>query len=51
MVAALEAVFPDQVPEPSDSDREVWMKVGNIEVVRFLKAKAEEQDQTPFEDD
>ena len=33
----LEQVFPDQVPDPQMSDREVWQTVGSVKVVRHLR--------------
>lgn len=33
----LEQVFPDQVPDPQMSDREVWQSVGTVQVVRHLR--------------
>jgi hypothetical protein len=43
LLAALEKAFPDQVPNTTDSDRKIWTKVGNVEVVRFLKTQFEAQ--------
>lgn len=37
LLEALERRFPDQRPEPTDSDREIWMAVGRTHVVRFLR--------------
>lgn len=35
--------FPNTVPDISDSDREVWAKVGEQRVIRFLMRVFEEQ--------
>lgn len=35
--------FPNQVPDISDSDREVWCKVGEQRVISFLVRVFEEQ--------
>jgi hypothetical protein len=39
----LEAVFPDRCPDPSFSDRQVWMAVGEQRVIRKLRAELEKQ--------
>lgn len=36
--------FPDRAPNPDDSDREVWMKAGNVEVVRHLQSLVDQQE-------
>lgn len=43
LIAYLDAVFPDQCPKMSDSDREVWAKVGTRRVVNHLKFIYEQQ--------
>jgi len=45
LIDALSEQFPDQVPELNDSDREVWAKVGEQRVIRFLKRNFEEQNE------
>lgn len=37
MCVALEQLFPDTVPSPADPERDIWRKVGNVEVVRFIR--------------
>jgi hypothetical protein len=37
LLEELEARFPDQCPSKEDTDREVWIKVGQVEVIRFLR--------------
>jgi len=44
LIAALKQSFPDQVPNISDDDRKVWVKVGQVSVVRFLEKQLEEQE-------
>lgn len=39
---ALSVIFPDQVPNITDTDRDVWIKVGHVRVVRYLKRLAED---------
>lgn len=41
--------FPNQVPEITDVDREVWAKVGEQRVIRFLAKKFEEQNENILE--
>jgi hypothetical protein len=43
IVAELERRFPDKAPRIDDSERKVWTKVGNVEVVRFLRDRLERQ--------
>jgi hypothetical protein len=38
-------LFPDQVPNISDSDREVGAKIGEQRVIRYLKNLFEEQNE------
>lgn len=38
LIDALDKTFPNQAPNPTDTDREVWMKAGQSHVVTFLKA-------------
>jgi len=45
LLTALSRVFPDQVPNLSDTDRQVWTKVGNVQVVRFLRERFREQNE------
>jgi len=39
----LEGAFPDTCPNYKDSDREIWMAVGAVSVVRNLRTIYEEQ--------
>ena len=49
LLDALERQFPDRSPNPSDTDRQIWMKVGNVQVIRFLRSKFEEQNENVLE--
>jgi len=51
LLAALEAVFPNRSPEITDTDRQVWRKVGNVEVVAFLRARFDAQNDAAPEAD
>jgi len=42
----LDARFPSRCPDPKDSEREIWMKVGQRKVVEFLQDVYEEQNTT-----
>lgn len=33
----LQRLYPDACPEPSQTDREIWINRGAVEVVRHLK--------------
>jgi hypothetical protein len=43
LLKELERRFPDRCPDPKLTDREIWMKVGAVQVVRFLRAQFDEQ--------
>jgi len=45
LLSYLERIFPDQCPDPSASEREVWMKTGEAQVVRHLRHLQKEQEQ------
>lgn len=45
LLEALDKQFPDRCPEPSWSEREIWMRVGERRVVRFLKRIFEQQNE------
>lgn len=38
LIDALDTIYPDRVPALTDSEKEVWAKVGQVSVVSFLKA-------------
>lgn len=46
LVEYLEATYPDQVPTPDDLDRMIWMKVGQVELVRMLRMHMERQQES-----
>lgn len=39
----LEAQYPNAVPNVGDTDREIWMKVGQQELIRSLRSKYNNQ--------
>lgn len=46
LLAALERRFPERSAELTWSDREVWSKSGERNVVRFLRAQFDDQNET-----
>ena len=34
----LERAYPDRAPDPSDSERMIWMKAGQVDLVRKLRS-------------
>ena len=38
LLKKLDEVYPEASPDPSHSDREIWMAVGTRQVVRMLRA-------------
>lgn len=49
LITFLDARYPDKSPNPDDTERQIWRKVGNVEVVRFLKRLFEEQNENILE--
>ena len=45
----LESEFPDRMPDPSFSDREILIKMGEVRVVRFIRARLEAQEEIEME--
>ena len=46
LIDALGVRFPSRCPDPSDSEREIWIKVGQRKVVEFLQDVYDEQHTT-----
>lgn len=46
LIDALDVRFPVRMPDPKDSERDIWIKVGQRFVVDFLKDVYEEQHTT-----
>jgi len=46
LVEALDKRFPERCPDRSWSDREIWIRVGQREVVRFLIEELKQQQET-----
>lgn len=46
LIEYLERNFPNRCPSPTDTDREVWMAVGAVRVVKNLQNLYETQNQT-----
>jgi hypothetical protein len=43
LLKKLDEVYPETSPDPSHSDRQIWMAVGARQVVRMLRAVYLEQ--------
>jgi hypothetical protein len=43
LLAWLESNFPDRAPSPSSEVKDIWIAVGQVEVVRHLKRLAKDQ--------
>jgi len=43
LIDKLDKLFPDKCPLLTDSDRDIWYKVGQRKVVEFLQQKYDEQ--------
>jgi hypothetical protein len=46
LIAVLDERFPSRCPDPKDSEREIWIKVGQRKVVEFLQDVYDEQNTT-----
>lgn len=45
LIKYLEKIFTDKCPEPSETDREIWMNRGAVGVIRHLKRLHQEQNE------
>jgi hypothetical protein len=45
LVEQMDKQFPNRVPDPRWSDREIWMYVGQRSVVELMKRKLQEAEQ------
>lgn len=45
LLKVLDLAFPERCPDPEWSDRDIWMRVGERRVVRFLQRKFKEQNE------
>ena len=45
----LETHFPDRMVDPDTADRDVWLKCGQVSVVRFLRRAYDEQETGGFD--
>lgn len=45
LLEALEKRFPDRCPDPQWTDREIWMRVGEQRVIRFLRSVFNQQNE------
>ncbi len=45
LVEALQKLFPDKCPDLSLSDREVWFRSGQVNVVKFLELRLIDQNE------
>ena len=43
LVERLEALFPPKCPALKDTEREMFLYAGKVEMVRFLRARCDEQ--------
>lgn len=43
LVRELRTQFPDQAPDLSMNEKEIWFKAGQVSVIRWLATRLEEQ--------
>ena len=41
-IAWLDKKYPQRVPDRRDTERDIWFKAGQVDVVEHLKAKAKQ---------
>ena len=46
LLERLDELYPDKCPDPSDSERDIWIKTGQRKVVNFLRDVYDEQNET-----
>jgi hypothetical protein len=49
LVEWLDKLYPERSPDPDDSEREIWMRVGERRLVRSLIAKLAATEKTEME--
>lgn len=49
LIARLEEIFPNRLPPPGTDIREIDRRIGQNDVVAYLKAELESQSPDPFE--
>ena len=49
LIKYLEGKFPDKSPDLKDTEKEIWVKVGQISVVKHLKNLQEDQENNPLD--
>ena len=49
LIAALDEQFPDQCPDLSLSEKEVWFKSGQASVIKWLKRRLVEQENDVYQ--
>jgi len=45
LINVLDQRFPDRCADPTDTERAIWIKVGQRKVVSFLLAQVKEQEE------
>jgi len=49
LIQYLSKLYPDQVPNINDSERNIWLKVGQVSVIRKLRQLYEEQNENTLD--
>jgi hypothetical protein len=49
LVEWLEKIYPDKAPNLKDPEREIWMKVGQVDVVKKLRSHFEKARERPLD--
>lgn len=49
LIKYLEGKFPDKSPDLNDTEKEIWVKVGQVSVVKHLKNLQEDQENNPLD--
>lgn len=49
VIGLLAEQFPDQAPSMDLTEKEVWFRAGQVSVVRWLKKRLDDQQQSAFD--
>ncbi|KKL61439.1 hypothetical protein LCGC14_2195310 [marine sediment metagenome] len=50
LIESLEKRFPDKAPRGDETERDIWIKTGEVRVVRLLRREFEKLNQTVIGD-
>lgn len=51
LIKMLDKLYPEQSPNPKDSEREIWIKAGKRELVRNLVSSMKQKEEEKYQED